>query len=158
MAEEVDLQSALDALPHGTEFRFVDRLVSLQPGESGEGVYRVRGDEAFLAGHFPGQPMMPGVILAEAVAQLAGVVAQTDPEVAAMSDVRLTALRNVKILGAAVPGDELLIRAKVTGRMGNLVLAEGEVTVDGKPLATAVVTLSGTGGVAARASAKRMGS
>jgi 3-hydroxyacyl-[acyl-carrier-protein] dehydratase len=140
-----DLQSALDSLPHGAEFRFVDRLVSLEPGVSAEGTYLVRGDEVFLAGHFPGRPMLPGVILAEAVAQLAGVVAQTDPEVGAMSDLRLTALRNVKILGAAVPGDELVIRAKVTGRMGNLVLAEGEVELrGGAKLATAVVTLSGT--------------
>ena len=141
---DVELEGALAALPHGAEFRFVDRLVSLRPGAEAEGRYRVRGDEAFLAGHFPGRPMMPGVILAEAVAQLAGVVAQTDPEVPAMADLRLTALRNVKILGAAVPGDELVIRAEVTGRMGNLVLAEGEVEVErGAALATAVVTLSG---------------
>ena len=144
MADDVDLGAALAALPHGVEFRFVDELVALEPGVAGEGRYRVRGDEAFLAGHFPGRPMMPGVILAEAVAQLAGVVAQTDPEVAAMDDLRLTALRNVKILGAAEPGDELVIRAKVTGRMGGLVLAEGEVEVlGGETLATAVVTLSG---------------
>lgn len=145
MGEGVDLRAALEALPHGPEFRFVDELVALEPGVSGEGVYRVRGDEAFLAGHFPGRPMVPGVILAEVVAQLAGVVAQTDPVVPAMSDLRLTALRNVKILGAAVPGDELVIRAKVSGRMGNLVLAEGEVAVrGGAKLATVVVTLSGS--------------
>jgi 3-hydroxyacyl-[acyl-carrier-protein] dehydratase len=137
------LQEALDALPHGAEFRFVDALLSLEPGISAEGIYRVRGDEAFLKGHFPGRAMMPGVILAEAVAQLAGVVAQTDPALTPMSDLRLTALRNVKIFGAAVPGDELVIRAKVTGRMGGLVLAEGEVEVAGRIVATAVVTLSG---------------
>ena len=145
MAGGREMQAALEALPHGAEFRFVDGLVSLEPGISAEGVYRVRGDEAFLKGHFPGRPMMPGVILAEAVAQLAGIVAQTDPGVPAMADLRLTALRNVKIFGAAVPGDELLIRAKVTGRMGNLVLAEGGVTLrGGGELASAVVTLSGS--------------
>lgn len=143
MGDGVDFDAALASLPHGVEFRFVDRLVALVPGESGKGTYLVRGDEAFLAGHFPGRPMMPGVVLAEAVAQLAGVVAQTDPEVPAMSDVRLTALRNVKILGAAVPGDELEISVEVTKRMGNLILAAGEVQVAGKSLATAVVTLSG---------------
>ncbi|MFT4550973.1 MAG: 3-hydroxyacyl-[acyl-carrier-protein] dehydratase [Verrucomicrobiales bacterium] len=141
---EINLESALDDLPHGREFRFVDRLVALEPGVSGEGTYLVRGDEVFLAGHFPGNPMMPGVVLAEAIAQLAGVVAQTDPEAATMSDMRLSALRNVKILGAAVPGDELVIHAKISGRMGNLVLADGEVLVRGETLAKAVVTLSGT--------------
>jgi len=144
MAEGIDLRAALESLPHGREFRFIDELVALQPGVSGEGRYRVRGDEAFLAGHFPGRPMMPGVVLAEAVAQLAGVVAQSDPQVPALSDLRLTGLSKVKILGAAVPGDELLIRAKVTGRMGKLVLAEGVVELrGGATLATAVVTLSG---------------
>ena len=144
MAGDPDLDAALSALPHGPEFRFVDRLRALEPGSSGEGIYLVRGDEAFLAGHFPGRPMMPGVVLAEAVAQLAGVVAQTDPEVPALADLRLTALKSVKILGAAVPGDELVIRARVTGRMANLILAEGDVEVTGgAKLATAVIVLSG---------------
>jgi len=69
------LQAALKFLPHGPEFRFLDRLTSLDPGRSGAGEYRVRGDEPFLRGHFPGQPIFPGVLLAEAAAQLAGVVA-----------------------------------------------------------------------------------
>jgi len=141
-----ELQAALNSLPHGREFRFVDELRSLIPGISAEGTYLVRGDEDFLRGHFPGRPMMPGVILVEAVAQLAGVVAQTDPELEPMADLRLTAMRKVKIFGAAVPGDELTIRARLSGRMGNLILAEGEVEVAGSIMATAVVTLSGAEG------------
>src|SRR5665647_1339587 len=99
-----DLQRALLALPHGPSFRFLDELLSLSPGREACGLYRVRGDEAFLPGHFPGNPMMPGVILIEAIAQLGGVVVQTDPELPAMSDLRLTGVRAAKILGAAVPG------------------------------------------------------
>lgn len=137
------LEDALGGLPHGPSFRFVDGLVSLIPGVEAAGFYRVRGDEAFLTGHFPGNPMMPGVILIEAIAQLGGVVAQCDPAVPAMSDLRLTGIRAAKILGAAVPGDRLDIRAKVEGRMGGLVQIEGEVTVAGMPLASARVTLSG---------------
>ena len=74
-----DLQCALKFLPHGAEFRFIDRLTNLNPGENGAGEYTVRGDEAFLRGHFPGEPIFPGVLLVEAAAQLAGVVAQSDP-------------------------------------------------------------------------------
>ena len=136
--------SALQALPHGPSFRFVDELTSLVPGREASAVYQVRGDEAFLAGHFPGQPMMPGVILIEAIAQLGGVVVQTDPEHPAMADLRLTGIRAAKILGAAVPGDVLEIRATVEGRLGGLVQIEGEVRVASVMLASAKVTLSGT--------------
>ncbi len=143
-AMNIDLQAALESLPHGPSFRFIDALKSLTPGKEAIGIYQIRGDEAFLEGHFPGQPMMPGVILIEAIAQLGGVVLQTDPDHAAMSDVRLTAVRAAKILGAAVPGETLEIRAKVEGRLGGLVQVDGEVTRDGQTLATAKVTLSGT--------------
>jgi len=137
-------QAALQALPHGPSFRFVDELKSLVPGKDATASYRVRGDEAFLEGHFPGNPMMPGVILIEAIAQLGGVVAQTDPEHPAMEDLRLTGIRAAKILGAAVPSDLLEIRARVEGRLGGLVQIEGEVRVGESVLATARITLSGT--------------
>ncbi len=137
-------QAPLQALPHGPSFRFVDELTSLDPGREATAIYQVCGDEAFLAGHFPGQPMMPGVILVEAMAQLGGVVAQTDAEHPAMADLRLTGIRAAKILGAAVPGDRLEIRAKVEGRLGGLVQIEGEVREGGRVLASAKITLSGT--------------
>lgn len=139
-----DFENALNNLPHGKSFRFVDTLTSLLPGQEAAATYQVRGDEAFLEGHFPGNPMMPGVILIEAIAQLGGVVAQTDPDVPGLADLRLTGVRAAKILGAAVPGDMLELRAKVEGRMGGLVQIDGEVTLAGRTLATARVTLSGT--------------
>jgi len=139
-----ELKSALESLPHGPSFRFVDALLSLQPGVAATGRYRVKGDEAFLEGHFPGRPMMPGVILLEAIAQLGGIVAQTDPELAAMDDLRLTAVRAAKILGAALPGEVLEIGAKVDGRLGGLVQISGTVSGPNGVLAAANVTLSGT--------------
>ena len=139
-----ELQTALRALPHGPAFRFLDELKSLVPGREATASYQVRGDEDFLKGHFPGEPMMPGVILIEAIAQLGGVVIQSDPENAPLADLRLTGVRGAKILGAAVPGDSLEIRAKVEGRLGGLVQIEGEVRGPDGVLATAKVTLSGT--------------
>src|SRR6202161_2677681 len=98
-------QQALDSLPHGPEFRFLDRLTDLQPGKSGDAEYIVRGEEPFLKGHFPGQPLFPGVLLVEAAAQLAGAVAQSDPQIPPLAGLKLTALRNVKIFGTARPGE-----------------------------------------------------
>jgi 3-hydroxyacyl-[acyl-carrier-protein] dehydratase len=134
---------ALASLPHGREFRFVDRMASLDPGKSGAGEYTVRGDEIFLRGHFPGQPLFPGVLLVEAAAQLAGTVAQSDPGIAPMPGLKLTALRGVKILGTAKPGQKIELRATVTGRLGNLVQARASAVVENKVVLEAELTLSG---------------
>src|SRR5213593_5117587 len=123
--------SALELLPHGPEFRFLDRLLRLDPGKSGAGEYRVRGDELFLRGHFPGEPLFPGVLLVEAAAQLAGVVAQSDPAIPPMPGLKLTALLTVKILGTARPGEVVRLTVRVTGRLGNLVQAEAQAVVAG---------------------------
>jgi 3-hydroxyacyl-[acyl-carrier-protein] dehydratase len=145
MAEDV-LTMALEALPHGPEFRFIDALVALDPGRSGRATYQVRGDEPFLAGHFPGQPLMPGVILVEAVAQLAGVIAQSDPAVAPLPDLRLAAVRSARITGSAGPGAALAIEAEVVARLGRLIQASGRVIHEGREILTAQVTLVGGGG------------
>jgi len=135
--------SALDLLPHGPEFRFIDRIVELTPGERGVAEYKVRGDEVFLRGHFPGQPIMPGVILVEAGAQLAGIVAQSDPTRTPLEDLKLTAIRGVKILGSASPGETIQIEARVSGRMGGLVQAAITVKVNTQIVVQGEVTLSG---------------
>lgn len=137
------LDTALSLLPHGSEFRFLDRLVKLNPGQSGEGEYRVRGDEPFLRGHFPGQPVFPGVLLVEAAAQLAGVVAQSDPKIPPLAGLKLTALRNVKILGTAKPGETIQLEARITGRLGNLVQAQATAQVHGQIVLQAELVLSG---------------
>jgi len=138
------LTQALAALPHGPEFRFLDQVTALDPGRSGSGEYRVRGDEEFLRGHFPGDPLLPGVLLVEIAAQLAGVVAQSDPGVPPLPDLRLTAIRQAKILGAVRPGERVLVTARVVGRMPNLVQAEATAEVGGRVVLTAQLVLSGT--------------
>lgn len=134
---------ALAQLPHGPEFRFVDQLTDLVPGKSGRGEYLVRGDEPFLKGHFPGRPMIPGVILIETVAQLAGTVAQCDPANEPLAELRLTAVRNAKILGSASPGQTLEVSAEISGRFDRLVQARGEVVVAGQTILRCDIVLSG---------------
>jgi 3-hydroxyacyl-[acyl-carrier-protein] dehydratase len=138
------LQEALRSLPHGPEFRFLDRLLSLDAGKEGVGEYLLRGDEPWLRGHLPGEPLLPGVLLIEAVAQLAGVVAQNDPLVPVLPGLKLTALRNVKILGTARAGETVCLQARITGRLGALVQAQASAFVSGVKVLSAELTLSGT--------------
>jgi 3-hydroxyacyl-[acyl-carrier-protein] dehydratase len=137
------LAEALARLPHGPEFRFIDRLLSLDPGKSGIGEYRVRGDEPFLRGHFPGQPIFPGVLLLEAAAQLVGIVAQSDPKIPPFPELKLAGFRSVKITGSAKPGEILRLEARVTGRLANLIQAAATGWVRNQPVLRGELTLSG---------------
>ena len=137
------MHAALATLPHGPEFRFIDDLDELVPGHSGSARFLLRGDEPFLAGHFPGAPLMPGVLLIEAVAQLGGVVAQSDPTLPPLPDLRLAAVHNAKLTGSAVPGETVCLHATVLGRMGPLIQIEGRAEVGPKVVLTTRVTLSG---------------
>ena len=143
MLMDTTLCKALASLPHGPEFRFVDRLLKLEPGLSGSGEYIVRGDEPFLSGHFPGQPLFPGVLLIEAAAQVAGIVAQCDPKIPALRGLKLTALKGIKISGTAKPGQVVRMEARIRGRLANLVQAEISVSVGERIVLEGSLTLSG---------------
>src|SRR5436190_7765974 len=137
------MNEALKFLPHGPEFRFLDRLLNLEPGKSGTGEYTVRGDEPFLRGHFPGQPIFPGVLLVEAAAQLAGTVAQSDPQIPPLTGLKLTAMRGIKILGTAGPGETIHLETKILNRLGNLIQAQVSASVNDRTVMQGELTLSG---------------
>jgi 3-hydroxyacyl-[acyl-carrier-protein] dehydratase len=142
-SEEQIMHPALQSLPHGPSFRFVDSLTDLDPGRSGSGTYLVKGTEDFLSGHFPEQPLMPGVLLIEAVAQLGGVVAQSHPDNSPLRSLKLAAVQQAKITGSAVPGETVALHAAVLGRQDALVLIEGTATAGGRIILTTRLTLSG---------------
>jgi 3-hydroxyacyl-[acyl-carrier-protein] dehydratase len=139
-----EFQTALSHLPHGAEFRFLDRIIELTRGQNGVGEYTIRGDEPFLRGHFPGNPIFPGVLLIEAAAQLAGCVAQSDPKTHPLPGLKLTAVKNAKILGAARPGQTLRIAASVTARLANLIQASATVHLDTQLILQCDLVLAGT--------------
>lgn len=134
----------LRSLPHGPEFRFIGEVVDLRHGVAGSARYTISGDEPFLKGHFPGRPLWPGVIMIEAIAQLGGVVAQSDPDQVLLDDLRLTSVKNAKILGSATPGAVLSIEATVEGRLGPLIQIKGTVSEGDRLLAQAIVMLGGS--------------
>jgi len=134
----------LQSLPHGPEFRFLDSITELDPGVFGRATYKVRGDEAFLKGHFPGNPLFPGVLLVEAAAQLVGTIAQTDPSRTASSLLKLAAIRNAKFKGTVLPGQTILLEARLTGRLGPAIQGEARAFVETNEIMTCQVTLSGS--------------
>jgi 3-hydroxyacyl-[acyl-carrier-protein] dehydratase len=140
---ENSLAKALALLPHGAEFRFIDRLLSLEPGKRAIGEYQVPEDAAFLRGHFPGEPLFPGVLLIEAAAQLAGVVAQSDPTIAPLGALKLAGVRAVKFTGSARPGETIRVEAGLTGRLANVVSATAGAWVEDQLVLRAELTLSG---------------
>lgn len=137
------LELALRSLPHGPEFRFVDRMISLTPGVEGVGEYRVRGDEYYLRGHLPGEPILPGVLLVESAAQVAGIIAQEDPVHPRWPRMKLTALRAVKIMGSAHPGQTLRLQGVITTRLGPMIQARMAAFIGDHLVLAAEVALCG---------------
>jgi len=103
-----EVADAVDLLPHRPPFRFVDKVVEMVPGESIEARYLVTGEEAFLAGHFPGRPIFPGVIQLEALAQ-AGAIAVLADERYKDKLPLFGGVEDVRFRRQVVPHDELTL-------------------------------------------------
>jgi 3-hydroxyacyl-[acyl-carrier-protein] dehydratase len=124
------VSNPVDLLPHRPPFRFVDSVDRLVPGESVVARYRVTGEEAFLAGHFPGNPIFPGVIQLEALAQ-AGAIAVLADERYAGSLPLFGGVEKVRFRRVVRPGDELLLEVEVERLSARGGWAKGRAGVDG---------------------------
>lgn len=114
-------------IPHRDGMLLLDEA-SVRGENSAEGIYHVRGDEFFLQGHFPGNPVVPGVMLCEMMAQTCGVILARDSQ-------RVTpyfaGIRDVKFKHTVRPGDTIRFVCEITRSMGHIYLAHGKGTVDG---------------------------
>jgi 3-hydroxyacyl-[acyl-carrier-protein] dehydratase len=127
----------LKALPHGPEFRFISRIDEVVPGERASGAWLVDGTEAFFKGHFPDRPIVPGVLLVEAMAQLAGVAA-ADPTVTASgvlahADVHFESPvqppAQIQLQATVRPSREPARACDVTASVAGRTVARGNVTI-----------------------------
>jgi 3-hydroxyacyl-[acyl-carrier-protein] dehydratase len=109
------LPSPIDVLPHRPPFLFVDALTALVPGESATGTWSLSGDEWFFAGHFPGRPTLPGVLMCEAIAQVGALAVLTDARFAGKLPL-FGGIDSARFRRQVGPGDTLTLEVTM-GRM-----------------------------------------
>ena len=139
-------------LPHRPPFVFVRELIKCDPGVSAEAVASFAGDDPIFSGHFPGNPLVPGVILTEALAQTAGIAAASGYSENEKPLFLLSAIRNMKFLRAVRPGEEVRLRARKLAQVDELIQFEVEASVGGGQVAVGQVVLARSNGTSMKAS------
>ncbi|MCL5291661.1 MAG: 3-hydroxyacyl-ACP dehydratase FabZ [Actinobacteria bacterium] len=133
-AEEI-----MKIIPHRPPFLLVDRIVELIPGKRSVGIKVVRDDEYYLRGHFPGNPIMPGVLILEALAQT-GAVAELCLEENKGKIVLFGGIDSLRFRRQVVPGDTLVLEIEITKKRGPVGKGTARATVDGEIAAEGELT------------------
>jgi 3-hydroxyacyl-[acyl-carrier-protein] dehydratase len=144
----IDINEIQGLLPHRYPFLMVDRVIDFESGVKAVGIKNVTINEPFFVGHFPGNPIMPGVLIVEALAQLAGIMSFRSGIEG--DTVYFMSIEKAKFRRPVIPGDQLKLEVAVTQRRGNVWKFSGSAVVDGKVVAEAdftamVTTREGTG-------------
>jgi 3-hydroxyacyl-[acyl-carrier-protein] dehydratase len=124
-----------DILPHRPPFLFVDEITALTPGVSASGLWRLTGTEGFFQGHFPGRPLLPGVLMVEAMAQLGGIALLTDERYTGNLAL-FGGIDKARFRRQVGPGDTLEMAIELDQLGSNAGKGHGTATVQGKVAAT----------------------
>lgn len=134
----IDINGIQNLLPHRYPFLMVDRITELEPNAKAVGIKNVTVNEPFFQGHFPGNPIMPGVLIVEAMAQIAGVLAFGSGVQG--NAVFFMSIEKAKFRKPVVPGDQLKMEIKVLQQRGNVWKFSGTAKVDEKVVSEADFT------------------
>jgi UDP-3-O-[3-hydroxymyristoyl] N-acetylglucosamine deacetylase/3-hydroxyacyl-[acyl-carrier-protein] dehydratase len=135
----MDVQQILDFLPHRYPMLLVDRILEVEEGERIVGLKNVTINEPFFNGHFPGHPIMPGVLIVEAMAQAGGLLMMSEMENVTEKVVYFMSLDDVKWRKPVVPGDQLIFEVKLVQRRRTVLKMRGVAKVDGVTVAEATM-------------------
>ena len=134
----IQINEIMEMLPHGYPFLLVDRIEELEKGKRIVGIKNVTINEPFFQGHFPGQPIMPGVLILEAMAQTAGVLAfKSIPEELRKKAVYFMSIDKVRFRRPVVPGDQIRMEMLVSRRRKSVWGFKGKAYVEDKLAAEA---------------------
>jgi 3-hydroxyacyl-[acyl-carrier-protein] dehydratase len=137
----MDIQEIKEYLPHRYPFLLVDRVVELNLGKSITAYKNISANEQFFEGHFPDNPVMPGVLIVEAMAQAAGILGfkTMDKKPADGSIYYFVGVDNVRFKRPVVPGDQLMLKVDYVSDRRGIWKFECQSTVDGKKVASATI-------------------
>lgn len=138
--ETVDILKLLELLPHRYPFLLVDRIIEIDGDRSARGIKNVTYNEPHFQGHFPGHPVMPGVLIVEAMAQTAGAICILNTDGGKPALVYFMTIDNAKFRRPVVPGDRLEIQVTKLKQRGNIWRFGCEATVDGVKVAEAEIS------------------
>lgn len=128
----LDIQKILEILPHRYPFVLVDRVTEIEPGKRIRGHKSVSYNEPWATGHFPGRPIMPGVLIIEALAQIGGILAYaSEPFDSTTSLMYFLGIDKAKFRHTVTPGDRLDLEVTVMQHRTNVWKLRGEATVEG---------------------------
>ena len=136
----LDSEGIRKLLPHRYPFLLVDRVIELQPREKIVGIKQVSINEPFFQGHFPGAPVMPGVLVIEALAQCGAIVALREIENRDRKLVLFTGIKEARFRRPVVPGDTLILEVTALRVGSRIQRMHGEAKVDGQLCADAELT------------------
>jgi beta-hydroxyacyl-ACP dehydratase FabZ len=136
------IMDIMSFLPHRYPFLLVDRILEIEGDKRIVGLKNVTINEPFFQGHFPGAPVMPGVLIIESMAQVAGVMIYRDMPDKERKLIYFTGIENAKFRRPVLPGDQLRIEMELLNRRNNFGKMSGQATVEGKLAAEAIVTFA----------------
>ncbi len=141
--EKMDILAILKMLPHRYPFVMVDRIIKIVPGEKISGIKNVTINEPFFQGHFPGHPVMPGVMILEGMAQVGGVLGyHTLPEMMGNKLLYFAGIDNARFRKPVMPGDQIVFDLNLLKIKRGIMVMEGTAHVDGRLVAEAELMAS----------------